>query len=78
MEVVVSHRFADFDALACQVAINKLFPDVVRARIGTVSPPVRDFLALHEGHFELTPVQEIDLASVSRLFLVDVRPGRVI
>jgi len=73
MEVVISHSYADFDALACQVAINKLFPDVIRVRIGRVSPPVRDFLALHKDHFELTPVQEIDLAAVSRVFLVDVR-----
>jgi len=73
VELVVSHSHADFDALASQVAIHKLFPDVVRARIGKVSTPVRDFLALHKDHFELTPIQEIDLAAVSRVFLVDVR-----
>lgn len=73
MELVVTHIYADFDALASQIAINKLFPDVVRARIGRVSPPVRDFLALHKDHFELTPIQEINLDAVSRVFLVDVR-----
>jgi len=73
MKLVVTHSYADFDALASQIAINRLFPDVVRARIGKVSPPVRDFLALHKDHFELTPIQEINLDTVSRVFFVDVR-----
>ena len=73
MKLVVTHSYADFDALASQIAINRLFPDVVKARIGKVSPPVRDFLALHKDHFELTPIQEIDLDAVSEVFLVDVR-----
>ena len=47
MELVVSHSHADFDALASQIAVSKLNPDVVRARIGKDSTPVRDFLALH-------------------------------
>ena len=73
MELVVSHSYADFDALASQVAVAKLFPDAVRSHIGKVSPPVRDFLALHKEQFELTPIKDIDLAAVSRVFLVDVR-----
>jgi len=73
VELVVTHSLADFDALASQVAISKLFPDAVRARIGNVSTPVRDFLALHKDYFELTPIQEIDLTAVSKLFLLDVR-----
>jgi tRNA nucleotidyltransferase (CCA-adding enzyme) len=73
VELVVSHNHADFDALASQIAVNKLHPDVVRARIGKDSTPVRDFLALHKDHFELAPIQDVDLDAVSRLFLVDVR-----
>ena len=73
MEIIVTHRNADFDALASQVAVAKLFPSAVMVRTRQVSPAVRDFLALHKEHFELVPYNEIDQDQVTRLIVVDVR-----
>ncbi len=73
MDIVVSHANADFDALACQVAVSMLYPGTIRVSQGSLAPVVRDFLALHKEYFELTPVKNIDLKKVRRLFVVDVR-----
>ena len=73
MEIVVTHRNADFDALASQVAAAKLYPGAVMVRTRQVSPSVRDFLALHKEHFELVPSNEVDQDAVTRLIVVDVR-----
>lgn len=73
MEIVITHRSTDFDALASQIAIAKLHPGTVMVGAGGVSPVVKKFLTLHRDHFELTPVKEIDFAAVTRVFVVDVR-----
>ncbi len=73
MQIIVTHRNADFDALACQIAATKIYPGAVKVGTGRLSPVVRQFLALHKDHFELTPVKEIDQLDVSRLIVVDVR-----
>jgi tRNA nucleotidyltransferase (CCA-adding enzyme) len=73
MQIVVTHRNADFDALASQVAARKLYPDAVLVRVRQVAPPVRDFLALHKEHFELISTKEIDQQAVTRWIVVDVR-----
>ena len=73
MEIIVTHRNADFDALAAQVAAAKLYPKAAMVRTRQVSPSVRDFLALHKEHFELVPYNEIDQDEVTRLIVVDVR-----
>jgi len=73
MDIIVSHRNADFDALASQVAAAKLYPDATMVRTRQVSQPVRDFLALHKEHFDLIPSGDIDQDKVERLILVDVR-----
>ncbi len=73
MEIIVSHRNADFDALGSMVAASKLYPGAVKVAAGGLPPIVRKFLALHMDHFELTPVQQVDLAAVTRMIVVDVR-----
>jgi tRNA nucleotidyltransferase (CCA-adding enzyme) len=73
MDIVVSHNNVDFDALASQVAVTKLFPGTIRVGQGLMARNVRDFLALHKDCFELTPLNEINLDQVDRLFVVDVR-----
>lgn len=73
MEIVITHRSADFDALASQIAVAKLHPGTVMVGAGGVSPVVKKFLVLHRDHFELTPVKEIDFEAVTRIFVVDVR-----
>ncbi|MCP4678944.1 MAG: CBS domain-containing protein [Deltaproteobacteria bacterium] len=73
MDIIVTHRNSDFDALAGQVAASKLYPGAIKVSAGMLSPMVKSFLALHKDHFELTPVKEIDQAAVTRMIVVDVR-----
>jgi tRNA nucleotidyltransferase (CCA-adding enzyme) len=73
MDIIITHRFADFDALASQVAAAKLYPGAIMIGAGGVSPIVRKFLALHKDHFELTQVKDINLSDVTRMIVVDVR-----
>ncbi|MFC1889342.1 CBS domain-containing protein [Thermodesulfobacteriota bacterium] len=73
MEIVITHRSTDFDALASQIAVAKLHPGTVMVGAGGVEPIVKKFLVLHRDHFELMPVKEIDFAAVTRVFVVDVR-----
>ncbi len=73
MEIIITHRNMDFDALACQVAASRLFPDAVRVYSGTLPPVIRNFLSLHMDRFELTPASRIDLQKVRKVIVVDVR-----
>jgi len=73
MDIIVTHRNADFDALASLVAASKLYPGAVKVVAGGLPTIVRRFLALHLDHFELTPVKDLDLDRVKRMIVVDVR-----
>ncbi len=73
MDIIITHQNTDFDALACQIAASKLYPDAIRVVAGGLPPNVRRFVTMYRDHFDLTPVDEIDLANVTRVVVVDVR-----
>ena len=73
MEIIVTHKNTDFDALASQIAASKLYPKAVRIVAGGIPPEVRKFMSLHMNLFELVPVREIDQEKVTRMIVVDVR-----
>ncbi len=73
MDIIITHRNPDFDALGAQIAAAKLFPGALKVVAGGIPPAVRKFLTLHLDHFELTPVKEIDFSRVTRAVVVDVR-----
>ncbi len=73
MEIIITHRNPDFDALACQIAASKLYSGAVKVVAGGIPPIVRRFLTLHLDFFELFPVKEVDFDSVTKVIIVDVR-----
>lgn len=71
MEIILSHRQPDFDALASMVAAQKLYPNSVIVMEGKSSIYVQDFLALAKDRITMKPGADIPLEEVSRVILVD-------
>ncbi len=73
MELISPHVNADFDSLASMVAASKLYPQATLVFPGSQERNVRDFL--QHTHFPLLfeKLKKLDLASVSRLILVDAK-----
>lgn len=78
MDVITTHLNADFDALASMVAAKKYYPDAVLAFPGSQEKNVRDFLCSPQITIEFKKLKDVDLQSVTRLILVDVKsPDRI-
>lgn len=71
MEIVLAHRNMDFDCLAAQLAVTKLYPAAVMAPAHPISSRMRNFLALYRDSLPLVDLQYVDPAAVSHVFLVD-------
>ncbi len=79
MELITTHINADFDALASMIAAGKLYPDAVMAFSGAQEKSIRDFL-LHSAAYalDIRKLSKIDITTVTRLILVDIRQaGRI-
>ncbi len=61
----------DFDALAAQFAVTRLYPSVKIVLGQPLQGNVRDFMALHRGSLPLIQAKYIDYEKVSRIFVVD-------
>lgn len=71
MEIVLTHNNMDFDSLAAQFAVTKLYPS---ARILPGYPlvgNVREFLALYRDSLPLSQLKYLDLGQVTHVFIVD-------
>jgi len=74
LEVITTHTNADFDCLGAMVAAARLYPDALLAFPGAQEKGVRTFLARYSGNLpHFTRAKDIDLASISRLIIVDCR-----
>lgn len=71
MEVIVTHKNTDFDALASVFAASLLYPGAVPVLPASQNPNVRQFLSLHKDLFPWSPVKDIDWDQVKRLIVVD-------
>jgi nanoRNase/pAp phosphatase (c-di-AMP/oligoRNAs hydrolase)/CBS domain-containing protein len=71
MQIVTTHKNADFDAFASVVAATLLFPAALAVLPKTLNPNVKAFLSIHKDLFETHTAGEIDLARVQRLVVVD-------
>jgi nanoRNase/pAp phosphatase (c-di-AMP/oligoRNAs hydrolase) len=71
MQIVTTHKNADFDAFASVVAAGLLFPEALAVLPKTLNPNVKAFLSIHKDLFEMHPPGEIDLDRVQRLIVVD-------
>ncbi|MDT8444711.1 MAG: CBS domain-containing protein, partial [Desulfuromonadales bacterium] len=74
MEVITTHVNADFDCLGSMIAAKHLYPDAVMVFPGSQERSLREFFlkSVHSS-FGFRRVRDIDLKSISRLILVDVR-----
>jgi tRNA nucleotidyltransferase (CCA-adding enzyme) len=74
MEVITTHVNADFDCLGSMIAARHLYPDAVMVFPGSQERSLREFFlkSVHSS-FGFKRVRDIDLKSISRLILVDVR-----
>ena len=74
MEVITTHINADFDSLGSMIAAKKLYPNAVLVFPGSQEKSLRRFFlesVLYTVPFER--LKGIDMASVTRLILVDIR-----
>ncbi len=71
MIIVTTHKNTDFDALASMVGAAFIYPEAVRIMPCQVSPPVRDFLAVHWDMLRLKSRKGADLSGVDRLIVTD-------
>ncbi len=74
MDVITTHVNADFDSLGSMIAAKKLYPGAVLVFPGSQEKSLRRFFlesVLYTVPFE--KLRRIDLASVTRLILVDIR-----
>jgi len=71
MQIITTHRNADFDGFASVIAALILYPDAVPVLPKAVNPNVKAFLSIHKDLFETHAVGDIDLEKVTRLIVVD-------
>ena len=71
MEIALSHNNMDFDSLSAQYALTKLHPSCRMVLGYPLTGNVRSFVALNRNYLPILQVKYIDLAKVTRFFLVD-------
>jgi len=71
MQIITTHRSADFDGFASVIAGTILYPDAIPILPKTLNPNVRAFLSIHKDLFETRTINEIDPSQVTRLIVVD-------
>jgi len=73
MDVITTHKNADFDALAAAVAARRLHPKAVISFPGSLEKAVREYLATLPSPPEFRRARTIDLKKIRRLIVVDTR-----
>lgn len=71
MQIITTHRNADFDGLASVIAGTLLYPDAVPILPKAVNPNVKAFLSIHKDLFETRAIGDIDMDGITRMIVVD-------
>ncbi|MFZ2630989.1 MAG: CBS domain-containing protein [Desulfosalsimonadaceae bacterium] len=71
MQIITTHRSADFDGFASMIAGTLLYPDAIPILPKAINPNVKAFLSIHKDLFETHAVSDIDPEKVTRLIVVD-------
>ncbi len=71
MEIAFAHSNMDFDSLAAQFALTKLYPSCRMVLGYPLSGNVRNFLSLNRSYLPIVQIKYLDLTRVTRFFLVD-------
>ncbi len=79
LTVITTHVNADYDALACMLAAQKLYPEALVVFPGSHEKTLRNFFIQSMIYlFNLEEIKEIDFSRIRRLVLVDTRqPDRI-
>ena len=72
MHIVTTHKNTDFDALASVIAVTLLYPESVPVLPKSLNPNVKAFLSIHKDLLAVSTIDDINLAEVTRLSVVDV------
>ncbi|RMG56869.1 MAG: CBS domain-containing protein [Deltaproteobacteria bacterium] len=74
MEIITSHVNSDFDTIASMLAASKIYPGASIVLPGAKEETVNDFLLKSTIYaFKMKNLSDIDLESVRRVILVDIR-----
>lgn len=71
MEIVVTHNNTDFDALASQFAVTKLYPGTKLVLNQPIVGGVREYLSLNRSSLPLIDSKYLDLSQVTGIYVVD-------
>jgi len=71
MQIITTHKGADFDAAASVMAANILYPEALAVLPKSLNPNVKAFLSIHKDVFNARTPHEIELEKVMRLIVVD-------
>lgn len=71
MDIITTHKNADFDAVASMVAATLLYPGAIPVRPNDLNPNVKAFLSIHKDIFDTYLPKETDLKKVQRMVVVD-------
>jgi tRNA nucleotidyltransferase (CCA-adding enzyme) len=79
LTVVTTHINADYDAMACMLAAQKLYPGAVVVFPGSHEKTLRNFFIQSMVYlFNMMDLRDLDFDRVERLVLVDTRqPSRI-
>lgn len=72
MQIVTTHKNTDFDAFSSVIAATILYPDAVPVLPKSINPNVRAFLSIHKDIYDIYTPDQVNLAQVRQLIVVDV------
>jgi len=75
MEIVLTHRNADFDALSSLIAASIVYSEAKPVVPKTLNPNVRAFLSIHKDLFPLLDFNAIDVKALKRIVVTDTAQG---
>lgn len=71
MEIVVTHNNTDFDALASQFAVTKLYPGTKMVLNQPIVGSVREYLSLNRSSLAAIEPKYLDVSQVTAIYVVD-------
>lgn len=71
MELVLAHRNMDFDCLACQLAVTKLYPAARIVPAHPLSQRLKSFLSLYRDQLPIVDLQYVNWTTVKHVYIVD-------
>lgn len=78
MELILTHSYTDFDALASQLAAARLYPRALPVLGAQLNENVREFAALHAAQLPFVRLADLPDEPVERLVVVDTAaPPRI-